>query len=214
MRQTTNNAAPSPVNARIPVGFGDLYLSAGDHVAHFYSRDEEWLDLAAGFFDAGLTSGDKCVCVVRPGAREEQLKQRLSDRGMPVEAALASRQLVLFEGKDKPSEMQEELAHALAEIPDGYPLLRWAGDMSWSLQRMPTTEKLMEWESHCNMVENPPAVFLCQYDLRAFLGSVVMDAMKTHPLCVVGNAIHRNPFYQRPEEFLAEMSQRPPTALV
>ena len=132
MRETNDNAAPPSVNARIPVGFGDLYLSDGDHVAHFYRSDEEWLDLAAGFFDAGLKSGDKCVFVVTPGAREEQFKQRLSDRGVSVEAALASGQLVIFEGKDKLSDMQEELARSLAEIPDGFPLLRWAGDMSWS----------------------------------------------------------------------------------
>ncbi len=138
----------------------------------------------------------------------------MSDDGAPVNAALESGQLTFFEGREDPRQMQEELALALADVPGTYGLLRWAGDMSWSLQQMPTSEKLMEWESHCNMVENPPALFLCQYDLRAFLGTVVMDAMKTHPLCVVGNAIHRNPFYQRPEEFLAEMSQRPPTALV
>ena len=214
MRQTSDDAALSPADARIPVGFGDLYLSAGDHVAHFYRSDEEWLDLAAGFFETGLKSGEKCVCVIRPGDREEQLKQRLSDRGMPVEAALASGQLVVFEGKDKPSGMQEELAQALAEIPDEYPFLRWAGDMSWSLQQMPTTEKLMEWESHCNTVANPPALFLCQYDLRAFLGSVVMDAMMTHPLCVIGDTIHQNPYYQNPEEFLTEIGLRTPTALV
>ena len=214
MRETNDNAAPSPVNARIPVGFGDLYLSDGDHVAHFYRSDEEWLDLAAGFFDAGLKSGDKCVFVVTPGAREEQFKQRLSDRGVSVEAALASGQLVIFEGKDKLSDMQEELARSLAEIPDGFPLLRWAGDMSWSLQRVPTSEKLMEWECYCNMIADPPAVFLCQYDLRAFLGSVVMDALMTHPLCVIGSTVHPNPYYQNADEFLAEIRGRTPTALV
>ena len=214
MHKTSNNAGSSSVNERIRLGFGNLHVSTSDHIAHFYRRDEEWLELAAGFFQTGLQSGDKCVCVIRPGSREGALKQRLSDDGAPVEAALASGQFMLFEGRDDPSLMQDELATVLADVPGRYPLLRWAGDMSWSLQQLPTSEKLMEWESHCNTVENPPAVFLCQYDLRAFLGSVVMDAMRTHPLCVVGDAIHQNPYYQRPEEFLAEMSQRSPTALV
>ena len=48
----------------------------------------------------------------------------------------------------------------------------------------------MVWESHCNTVEDAPAVFLCQYELSAFQGNVVMDALKTHPVCVINNAIH------------------------
>ena len=57
--------------------------------------------------------------------------------------------------------------------------------MTWALKKLPTSETLMEWESHCNVVENPPAVFLCQYDLKVFLGTVVMDALRTHPVCIL-----------------------------
>ncbi len=60
MPRTADKARSSPVDARIPMGLGDIYVHAGDHVAHFY-RDEEWLDLAAGFFGTGLEAGDKCV---------------------------------------------------------------------------------------------------------------------------------------------------------
>ncbi len=109
--------------------------------------------------------------------------------------------------------MQDTLGQALGEIGTRFPLLRWGGDMTWCLKKLPTTEKLMEWESHCNTIEQPPAVFLCQYELTAFLGSVVMDALKTHPLCVVSNAIHRNPYYQEPEAFLEHLRRRKPTPL-
>ncbi len=71
----------------------------------------------------------------------------------------------------------------------------------------------MEWETHCNVIENPRAVFLCQYDLTAFRGNVVMDAMKTHPLCVVSNVIHQNPYYEKPEVFLDELRHRHSTVL-
>ena len=56
-------------------------------------------------------------------------------------------------------------------------------------------------------------MFLCQYELTAFLGSVVMDALKTHPLCVVSNAIHQNPYYQEPEAFLEQLRRRQTTKL-
>ena len=40
-----------------------------------------------------------------------------------------------------------------------------------------------------------------------------MDALKTHPLCVVSNAIHQNPYYQEPEAFLAQLRRRETTKL-
>ena len=69
----------------------------------------------------------------------------------------------------------------------------------------------MEWETHCNVIESPRAVFLCQYDLTPFRGDVVMDALKTHPLCVVSNVIHQNPYYEKPEVFLDELRHRDST---
>ena len=71
----------------------------------------------------------------------------------------------------------------------------------------------MEWEMHCNTVENPAAVFLCQYDLTTFLGTVVMDAMKTHPICIVGDVIHQNPYYENPKVYLEEIHRRDSTTL-
>ena len=80
--------------------------------------------------------------------------------------------------------------------------------------KVPTTEKLMEREMHCNIVEDPAAVFLCHYELPSFLGTMVMDAMKTHPICIVSNAIHQNPYYQKPEVYLEELRLRDSTTLV
>ncbi len=85
--------------------------------------------------------------------------------------------------------------------------------MPWAIKKVPTTEKLMEWETHCNTVESPAAVFLCQYDLAMVLGTVVMDAMKTHPICIVSNAIHQNPYYVQPEAYLEQLRGRDSTVL-
>ena len=78
---------------------------------------------------------------------------------------------------------------------------------------MTWTDTLMEWETHINMVKDPPAVFLCQYDLATFRGTVVMDAMKTHPITVISNVIHQNPYYENPEVFLEKLRRRDSTTL-
>ena len=104
--------------------------------------------------------------------------------------------------------MREWLIEVISEAEDRFPLIRWGGDMTWSLKKMPTSETLMKWESACNAIESPPVVFLCQYDLTQFLGNVVIDAFRTHPLCIVGSAIHQNPLYMEPEVFLREVRHR------
>ncbi len=197
---------------RVPLGFGHLYASAGDHIGHFYQTGEERTNLVVSFLRAGLEAGEKCMYFMNPGPRQE-LEDGLADAGIPVKAVMDSGQLIIGEGEDEPKKMRAALASALTEIPGRFPLLRWGGDMTWSLGKLPTTETLMEWETHCNVIENPRAVFLCQYDLTAFRGNVVMDAMKTHPLCVVSNVIHQNPYYEKPEVFLDELRHRDSTVL-
>ncbi len=198
---------------RVSLGFGNLYASPGDHIGHFYRTSEEEKNVLIPFLKAGLKAREKCVCLISAGRRRQELQKALTAAGIDVESALASGQLVVDEGKSEHKELQEMLGKALEEIPGRFPLLRWAGVMSWALEKIPTTEKLMEWETHCNTVESPAAVYLCQYELAMFLGTVVMDAMKTHPICIVSNAIHQNPYYENPETYLEELRRRDSTTL-
>ncbi len=200
-------------DGRVPLGFGDLYASAGDHIGHFYQSNEEEKNVLVSFVKAGIEAGDKCVCLMGAGSKHHELRAALADAGIDVEHAVTSGQLTFDEGKSQPEELKQMLAEAIVDIPAKFPLLRWVGVMSWALKKVPTTEKLMEWESHCNCVEDPVAIFLCQYELPMFLGNVVMDAMKTHPICIISGVIHRNPYYLRPEEYLEELHHRDATSL-
>ena len=207
MRENPLTGIGGARRGRVSLGFGSVSASIGDHIGHFYQTREEWKNVLVPFLRTGLAAGDKCMYFLTAPASQE-LSKALVATGIDVESALASGQLVLDEGKSDPKGMQDALAGALAEIDAKFPLLRWGGDMTWSLKKIPTTEQLMEWESHCNTLEHPSAVFLCQYELSAFLGSVVMDALRTHPICIVCNTIHQNPYYERPEVFLDELLRR------
>ena len=76
--------------------------------------------------------------------------------------------------------------------------------MTWALGKMPTPEKLMEWETFYDKYVGPRAGFiaLCQYDHTRFGGSAIKYALETHPLSVIGNIVQENPFYRDPEEVL------------
>ncbi len=199
-------------NGRVSLGFGNLTATPGDHIGHFFRTNEEQKTVLVSFIQAGLKAREKCITLMSAGGHQE-FQEALTAAGVDVKNTLASGQLVLDVGKSHPQELRDMLAEALVEIPDKFPLLRWAGVMSWALEKVPTTEKLMEWETHCNTVEKPTAVFLCQYELQTFRGNVVMDALKTHPISVVGNAIHQNPYYEDPEVYLQAVRRRDPTPM-
>ena len=209
-----HTGSPTDLNDRVSLGFGNLYVSAGDHIGHFYRTNEEEMSVLISFLKAGLEGRDKCVCLMSSGARRDEVQETLKADGIDIERAVTSGQLIIDEGKSHPQELRDMLNQVLAEIPTKFSLLRWVGVMSWALKKVPTTEKLMEWETHCNVVEDPAAVFLCQYDLPTFLGTVVMDAMKTHPLCIVSNVVHQNPYYENPKVYLEELRLRGSTTLV
>ena len=197
---------------QIPLGFAELYASPGDHIGHFYQTREESRDLVVGFLKTGRDAGEKCV-YLGPPDEMGPLSEALMAGGIDVASAQASGRLVLHEGANDPEELKDLLRGAVEDVPGKFPLLRWVGEMTWSLKKLPTTEKLMEWESHCNCVGDPKPVFLCQYDLTAFQGNVVMDALRTHSVCIVANVIHQNPYYEDPEVFLEELRRRDSTAL-
>lgn len=208
MSDTPQIRMTSPRGDRVALGFGNLHASPGDHIGHFYQTRKEWKEVIVPYLKAGLEAGEKCVYVIPSGPERQDLLEALTATGVNAEGALASGSLVLDEGHREPKALQDFLHRALSEIPGKFPFLRWGGDMTWSLKKLPTSESLMIWETHCNSVEDPLAVFLCQYELRGFAGSVVMDALRTHPLCLVSNVVHQNPFYEKPEVFLQDLRQR------
>ena len=195
-------------SATVVLGFSGLTASVGDHIGHFYQTHEEWQQVLIPYLKTGLEAGDKCVYLMRPNPDWRGLREALAAAHIDLATALASGQLVLDEGRATPEELREWFTSVIAETSGRFRLLRWGGDMTWSLRQTSTSERLMVWESMCNTFANPPAVFLCQYDLTQFLGSVVIDALKTHPLCIIGSAIHQNPFYEQPEVFLEALRRR------
>lgn len=128
-----------------------------------------------------------------------------------MEAALSSGQFVLHEGVNSVEAAEEIFSELITDAEASkYRLVRHAGDMGWGLTKMPSTGELMKWEATYGLHFAPryPLIALCQYDLRLFGGEVVLDALKTHPLCIVGELVQENPFYTAPAKFLDELAMR------
>jgi MEDS: MEthanogen/methylotroph, DcmR Sensory domain len=91
----------------------------------------------------------------------------------------------------------------------GYPQTSVIGQMEWALLDLPGVGDLMEYETRVNYVipkyEGP---VICTYDLTRFGASVVMDALRTHPLVIIGGLLQENPFYVSPDQLLLEIRAR------
>jgi hypothetical protein len=49
---------------------------------------------------------------------------------------------------------------------------------------------------------------ICCYDLAQFGGDIVIDAIRTHPVVIIGGILQQNPFFGPPDEFLREFGGR------
>jgi hypothetical protein len=81
--------------------------------------------------------------------------------------------------------------------------------MEWALVDLPGVEDLIEFESRINyFVPKYDHIVICAYGLSKFSASVAIDAMRTHPLLIVGGLVHENPFFVPPDQFLVELRER------
>ena len=68
----------------VPSGIDEIGLVPGSHVCAFYRGDADRDRLLTGYLGAGLTAGDKCICIVdfeRTAKRLEQLPRTSREPG-------------------------------------------------------------------------------------------------------------------------------------
>ena len=197
----------------IPSGIDEVSLFPGHHVCAFYRGDSDRDRLLTGYLGAGLTAGDKCICIVdsaetarglgalpgtcrEPGAPDGQL-----DIHLPESTYLAGGE---FTTSDMLTFWTESMIKAEIE---GYSFCRLAGEMTWALRDAPGVEHLIGYESELNRATSSyPVVVLCLYDLDRFSGEIVVNVVKTHPQVLVQGILVENPYYIGPDEFLKSAS--------
>jgi hypothetical protein len=81
--------------------------------------------------------------------------------------------------------------------------------MEWALEDRPGVHDLVEYEARLNhILPKYDDVVVCTYDLTRFGAGVVLDALRTHPMVIIGGILQENPFYMEPDEFLREFRGR------
>jgi hypothetical protein len=187
------------------------------HICAFFNGIEEQHRVLRSFFTDGFDRGDKAFHLVDPEQREDHLK-RLADAGIDVHGAMDTGQLEVRPWADGPlrgDRFDQETWFASFEQvlqsgpAAGYAQTRFLAHMEWALVDLPGVEDLIEFETRVNyVVPKYEDVVICAYDLSRFSASVVMDALRTHPVVIIGGLLAENPFFVPPDEFLHEIRER------
>ena len=187
------------------------------HICAFFNSIDEQHRVLRPFIKDGFDRGDKAYHYVDPELRDDHLRW-LAEAGINLQEAMGSGQLEVRPWQDSPLrggrfDLETWLASFEQLIQSGpaagYPQTSVIGQMEWALLDLPGVGDLIEYETRVNYVipkyEGP---VICTYDLTKFGASVVMDALRTHPLVIIGGLLQENPFYVSPDQLLLEIRAR------
>ncbi len=194
----------------VPLGIGDRDVPVPSHICLFYNDDAE-LRARFGFLTIGLDDPEQVCVLFGTHKRLAQIVAYLiEDSGRDIEAAIASKRLVLIEGAGTGDATLAHVGNTLDEITrNGAKLIRFLGFIAWDDPAWPDEADLLAFEAKVNLaVTKYPAVILCSYGLSALRGPVLIHGgIETHPMTVLGTRIHDNPQYLPPEEYLVRLQE-------
>jgi hypothetical protein len=190
-------------------------LAQHRHVCAFFNGIDEQHRVLRLFIKEGLDHGDKAFHLVE--RREEHLR-RLADAGIDVDGAMGSGQLEVWPWQDGPLRGDRfdqdawlaSFEQVLQSGPaSGYAQTRFLSEMEWALADLPGVGDLIEFETRVNdVVPKYDGTVVCAYDLSKFPANVVIDALRTHPVLIIGGLLHENPFFVPPDRLLREIRER------
>ncbi len=199
------------------VQFAGGNLSGQRHICAFFNSTDEEYRVLRSFFKDGFDRGDKAFHLVDAQLREEYLR-RLAEAGINVQETMDTGQLEVRPWQDAPlrggrfdqdawlASFEQVLQSAPAA---GYAQTRFLSHMEWALVDLPGVEDLIEFEVRVNcVVPKYDDIVICVYDLSKFGASVVMDALRTHPVVIIGGILQENPLFIPPDQFLLELQER------
>jgi MEDS: MEthanogen/methylotroph, DcmR Sensory domain len=187
------------------------------HICAFFNSVGEQHRVLRPFIHDGFAEGDKAFHYVDPQRREEHLRW-LAEAGVNVAEAMSTGQLEVRPWQDTTLDGGRfDLESWLSTFEEvlqsgpvaGYGQTRFFGHMEWALTGLPGTEDLMEYETRVNyLIPKYEDTVVCSYDLTKFGASTAMDALRTHPIVIIGGLLQENPFYVSPDQLLTEIRER------
>jgi hypothetical protein len=189
------------------LGLNGLEAQVGDHICGLYAGQSQRDQVVIPFLEAGLTAGDKCICVVDetdPAKIFKKLGHNLATSAKQLEVIRAA-DLYLRSGRFCADEIIGSWKAAIADaMYDGrFDLVRAVE--TWSRRDVvPDMHELLLLESEMNRyLPLYPQVVVCLYDIDRFGAGIIVNLLKTHPRMLVSGMLIENPYFTTPDELLA-----------
>ncbi|HEX9670134.1 MAG TPA: MEDS domain-containing protein [Thermoanaerobaculia bacterium] len=191
---------------------GIVRLRRGDHICQMFRGAAEQRSALVPIFKGGLAAGERCVLLAAE-ADCRRVERELGLAGASDGSWLPLPRHTDFQsrGRFDPGALIELLRQCEQQaLEDGRPGLRLAIDMAWVLGASAggapldagAAAPLLVCEGRLHrFVERSLAVVLCQYDLSRFPPETQTDALRTHPLALIGGRLCAN-FYYEPAELV------------
>jgi hypothetical protein len=131
-------------------------IKLGDHVCSIYKNEEEQFAPLAIFIKKGLDNNEKCIYIVDENSKDHVVAET-EKRGIDIKKYIESGQFVILtkketylkEGYFDPDGMIKLLKDTEKQALDnGYSGLRVTGEMTWVLEGMSGSDKLIEYEAN------------------------------------------------------------------
>jgi hypothetical protein len=188
----------------------------GMHICTFFRTAEERYRVLMPFIREGMEQGDRAFHIVNPSLRGEHV-QRIAEAGVDTARAEVEGQLEII-GWDEAylrggSFSQTAMLSLLPVLLNkgrtrGFPITRFIADVAWVLNEG-AVDSLLEYECRVNLaLPKAGDIVICAYDLDTVDAAMVIAAMRTHPIVLIGGIVQHNPFYVPPEELLKELNER------
>jgi len=170
------------------ISLENMFVGLGSHLGSFYSTDAGRLRLGLPFLRDGIQSGQTCVLIALPDARE-QYAEALRREGIDVEAAVRSGLLTVLlipppppAPRLSPEQFIELLEGVFTDITRRRPgPLRLLGEPVAGLAAVESVKAFLSFEHQCGaLAKRFPVVILCAYDVREFDGQTIIECLKLH----------------------------------
>ena len=182
-----------------------LSLSPGDHLCLLYDEDPaEQMSVLLPFVGQGLAAAERVIYIAEDTA-PESLRSALHDYGIDPESAEANGAFVIWTKKQwrqpgplNPGAMAAQMRRAVdAAVWDGYPAVRFAIEMTWTLGPSLDSTDLRRLESMVNeALAGAPVRIICQYNRSRLSDEMIETSLLTHPIAVLDKQVCPNAFYQ------------------
>lgn len=196
------------------LGFTQETIPECHHLCLIYDNEEQRRKIVSEYLAAGLKQGE-FVRYFADTTSPEDVRTWLSESGIDLPKAEAEGAFGIVKAEDAycpggrlvPEEVLDRAVARYNMLKEtGYTGSRVTGEMTWVLRDILDADRLLEYEIGLNLIANPfPRIGMCQYDARRFDGAMLFKVLQVHPYMVAQGQIVRNPFYLKPEEFLANL---------